>query len=179
MGNIFVPKKILALSFRCFCRFCSSVLFPPFTSPAFISEKFWYRALSTLWAQKGLKAGFFLLVLLGLTISVIMYFSSTSCLSVFLEKGEGSAISYGTSYLKIISVFYALCFIGNVFVGYFRGIGRVMIPFIGTTSHLTLRVILTRLLISRLGLSAVTIATGAGWILVVVYQLIMYRKART
>lgn len=129
--------------------------------------------------QQGLKAGFFLLVLLGLTISVTMFFSSAACLSVFLEKGKGSAISYGTSYLEIISVFYILCFIGNVFVGYFRGIGRVMIPFIGTTSHLTLRVILTWLLISRLELSAVAIATGAGWILVVVYQLIMYRKTRT
>ena len=68
---------------------------------------------------------------------------------------------------------YVLCFIGNAFVDYFRGVGRVLIPFLGTTLHLTLRVVLSWLSIGRLRLSAVAAATGAGWILVVNYYFII------
>ena len=59
-------------------------------------------------------------------------------------------------------------------MGCFRGLGHVGVPFIGTTLHLSLRVILTHLLVMQLGLPAVAFATGAGWILVVCYQMLKY-----
>lgn len=39
----------------------------------------------------------------------------------------------------------------------------------GATSHITLRVILSWILVSRLGLSAIALATGLGWVWVVVF----------
>ena len=68
--------------------------------------------------------------------------------------------------MKLVALFYTLCFTGNTFAGYFDGVGRVSIPFIGATSHITLRVVLSWLLIGKMGLPAVALATGIGWLLV-------------
>lgn len=135
----------------------------------FISQN--YGAGNSERVTKGLKEGLALLVLLGCTISGIMYVSSPAFLTVFLGHANPVSMEYGISYLHIIALFYVLCFIGNAFVGYFRGIGKVMIPFLGTTFHLTLRVILSWYLIAQFGLSAVAIATGAGWVLIVCYYI--------
>ena len=68
--------------------------------------------------------------------------------------------------MKLVALFYTLCFTGNTFAGYFNGVGRVSIPFLGATSHIALRVMLSWLLVERLGLPAVALATGLGWLLV-------------
>lgn len=124
----------------------------------------------------GLRQGLLLHIILGITLSIIMFLTAKTGMLIFLKADETRAFDYGTSYLKIISFFYVLCFIGNAFVGYFRGIGKVIVPIIGTTLHITLRVVVSYLLISKLGLSAVAVATGLGWILVVVYQITIDRK---
>ena len=46
------------------------------------------------------------------------------------NKTDGAFLA-ATGYLKIVAVFYVFCFTGNTFAGYFDGIGRVNIPFIG------------------------------------------------
>lgn len=66
----------------------------------------------------------------------------------------------------MISCFYLFCFLGASFVGYFRGTGRVKLPVLGTTIHISIRVVLSYLLIGRLRLGAIAIATGIGWIAV-------------
>ncbi len=123
----------------------------------------------------GFKNGLLLNIWLGITLSLLMFFGAAPGIRLFLGSSDTLALSYGVGYLKVISFFYLLCFIGCAFVGYFRGTGRVHIPFWGTTLHISLRVILSYLLVSRLGLPAIAVATGCGWILVVSFQLIMYR----
>lgn len=54
-----------------------------------------------------------------------------------------------TNYMFVVCLFYIFCFIGNAFVGSYRGIGKVDVPFKGTTMHVTLRVILSYLLIHQ------------------------------
>lgn len=70
------------------------------------------------------------------------------------------------NYLKFVALFYTLCFTGNTFAGYFNGIGKVSVPFLGATSHIALRVVLSWLLVGKMGLPAVALATGLGWVLV-------------
>ena len=53
-------------------------------------------------------------------------------------------------YLKLVALFYTLCFTGNTFAGYFNGIGQVSVPFLGATSHIALRVVLSWLLVNAL-----------------------------
>lgn len=68
--------------------------------------------------------------------------------------------------MRLVAVFYTLCFIGNTFAGYFDGMGRVLLPFIGAAGHIALWVVLSWLLVGRMGLPAVALATGIGWLLV-------------
>ena len=70
--------------------------------------------------------------------------------------------------------FYILCFLGNTFVGYFRGRGQVTVPVYGTIIQISARVILSYALIRPMGLSGVALATGLGWVLVVSFHSLMY-----
>ena len=81
------------------------------------------------------------------------------------NKTDGAFLA-ATGYLKIVAVFYVFYFTGNTFAGYFDGIGRVNIPFIGAVGHITLRVILSWIFVSQFQLNAVAVATGIGWMLV-------------
>lgn len=80
----------------------------------------------------------------------------------------------GAEYMETIAIFYVLCFIGSAFVGWYRGSGKVNIPVIGTILHISIRVILSYLLIQRFGLKSVAFATGIGWVFVVLFQYIIF-----
>ena len=69
---------------------------------------------------------------------------------------------------------YCASFYCTVFVGWFRGRGQVMVPVAGTTFQLTIRVALSWLLIGKMGLRAVALATGIGWIGVVAFHGTMF-----
>lgn len=81
-------------------------------------------------------------------------------------------------YIFVVALFYEFCFIGYAFVGYFKGLGWVNIPVIGTTMHVILRVILSILFVQKYGLLAVGLATGIGWACLNVYQVFVYRRKR-
>ncbi|MBT9779884.1 MATE family efflux transporter [Clostridium sp. MCC353] len=125
--------------------------------------------------RAGLKNGFILLSCLGLFLSLVMYAGARPFTALLTGNNQPSPLTSGTAYLRVISVFYPLCFIGNAFVGYFRGTGRVNIPVIGTTLHISIRVLLSCLLAPSLGLPAISLATGAGWAAVVTFFILLAR----
>ncbi len=129
-------------------------------------------------ARRGLSVGLFLLLILGIASSLAMFLFARPCVGVFMgSKGFTSvSLQEGVGYLRAMSVFYILSFIGNAFVGYFRGIGRFNIPLVGTTIQITLRVIFSYTLASRFGLNAVAIATCIGWGAIVAFQIRVYRS---
>jgi Na+-driven multidrug efflux pump len=113
---------------------------------------------------------------LGLCCSLVMYLTADVTVRLMLGINEGTAYDNACLYMRTIALFYTFCFTGNTFAGYFNGIGKVSIPFIGAISHITLRVILSWLLVPRLGLQAVAIATGLGWIWVNLFWTIIYLR---
>lgn len=122
--------------------------------------------------REGLRKGLALSFTLGVVLSVLMFISARAGMHLFLDRDAIEAIAHGVGYLQLMSIFYVLCFSGNAFVGYFRGIGRMRIPLIGTTMHIIVRAALSYLLIDSMGLKAVALATGIGWILLAAYQII-------
>ena len=128
--------------------------------------------------QKGFRTGFCLMMGLVVTISVIMALLAAPCSTLLIGSGQEASVTSAIGYLRLISVFYFLCFVGNVFVGYYRGRGMVQVPVIGTCLHITVRVILSYLLAGRMGLRAVALATGIGWMFVVAYHSSVYRRLR-
>lgn len=129
-------------------------------------------------ARSGFQNGLVMLTLLGFILSFIIFISTKRLLHLFVPEGSTDVISYGVLYLHIISIFYFLCFIGSAFVGFYRGSGKVNIPLIGTTLHISVRVLLSYLLASSMGLGAIALATGIGWIVVVSYQTLIFRRIR-
>ena len=103
---------------------------------------------------------------MGLAMSLIMYVSASTSVGFMLETRSGAAFENARDYLELVALFYTLCFTGNTFAGYFNGIGKVSVPFLGATSHIALRVVLSWLLVDKMGLPAVALAAGLGWVLV-------------
>jgi len=116
-----------------------------------------------------------LLLALGLLCSLLMYLTAGGTVGAMLGSHSGAAYDNGRQYMRTIALFYVFCFTGNTFAGYFDGCGRVSIPFIGAISHIALRVVLSRRLIGSMGLNAVAVATGIGWVLVNLFWGVLYR----
>ena len=87
----------------------------------------------------------------------------------FLD-GEAESAALGASYLRLMGCFYFLSFMGHSYVGHYRGIGRMNITFWGTTLQIAVRVVLTYALAGAMGLDAVALATGLGWVAIVLFH---------
>ena len=118
------------------------------------------------------------MVLLGLFLSILMAAAARPGTLLLMSSPSPGAVEESVSYMRVVSIFYILCFAGNTFVGFYRGIGMVQVPVIGTCLHISLRVMFSYLLIRSMGLSGVGLATGIGWGAVVLFQIFLYRKKR-
>jgi len=121
----------------------------------------------------GFARGAALVISLGVAFSFFMHLCAAPLSGLFLERG-GEAMRLSVSYLQAISWFYFLSFTGHSFVGWYRGVGRMNITFIGTTLQIAVRVVGTYLLVSSMGLDAVALATGLGWVIIVAFQLTVF-----
>lgn len=128
--------------------------------------------------KEGLRQGLLLHIGMGIVIPAVMFAAAEPGLEIFVNREQTEIFAEGVAYLRLISVFYILCFVGSAFVGFFRGTGRISVPVIGTTINIGIRVVLARLLVCRFGLAGLAAATGAGWMAVVSFQLWNLRKMR-
>lgn len=128
--------------------------------------------------RAGLRQGLTVMITLAVTLSVLMIIVTKEAVILLMGNPSLTVLKNADQYMIVISVFYFLCFTGSSFVGYFRGIGRVEVPVIGTIIQISIRVVISYLLIDRLGLKAVALATGIGWAVIVLYQIFTYQKTR-
>lgn len=117
-----------------------------------------------------------LMVLICAVGCILMVLFCKPLTSLFVSLDSVKVVSQTYDYIVIVALFYEFCFIGYAFVGYFKGLGLVNVPVIGTTMHVILRVILSFLFVQKYGLLAVGLATGIGWACLNVYQVIFYKK---
>lgn len=118
---------------------------------------------------QGFQRGTVMIIAAGLVFSVLMMLIPQPMSALFLGRtGDSTELCIG--YLKIMGWFYFLCFVGHAFVGWYRGVGRMSITFVGTTLQIVLRVIGTYLLVDTMGLNAVALATGLGWGVAVLFH---------
>ncbi len=100
----------------------------------------------------------------GVFFACIMFLFARQAIHLMLGNSSGVEFTEGVGYLQTVAIFYIFCFTGNTFTGYYNGIGKVLIPFIGAAGHIMIRVVLSWILFPVLGLNAVAIATGIGWV---------------
>jgi len=109
----------------------------------------------------------------------ILLFATAEPASLFMLGGaRDAALVESVQYLRIVLCFYLLNFTGCAFVGFYRGVGHLSAPAIGSTLHIILRVILSGLLAPRLKLAAVAVASGIGWLLAVIFHVYVYLRGR-
>ena len=115
--------------------------------------------------KESFRSSLFLMLAMGLAMTLIMYVSASTSVGFMLGTRSGAAFENARDYLKLAALFYTLCFTGNTFAGYFNGIGKVSVPFLGATSHIALRVVLSWLLVGKMGLPAVALeqASAGCW----------------
>ncbi len=129
--------------------------------------------------KEGFWVGYKLIVCLGAIVALFTFLFSANIAAALFGATESETIALVYSYFKVISVFYLLEFSCNCFAGYFRGIGKVLVPFTGTTLQIIIRVILFYFFLPYLGLAGLALATGIGWIGIFIYQLVCIKKYRT
>ena len=117
-----------------------------------------------------------LLLSFGLLCSAFLWLTAPVTSAFMLSGAGGNAFRQAAGYLRMISIFYPLCFLGNTFAGYFDGIGKPQIPFVGASSHITLRVILSFLWLPGGSLPALALATGIGWLWVNLFWTFLYLR---
>ncbi len=126
--------------------------------------------------REGFGRGQRLLFFFGIFMSLVMILGAEPCLRLVLPAGGTAALTPAMGYLRLVACFYLFNFLGSGQAGYFRGRGLVHLPVIGATGHISLRVLLSFLLVPVMGLPAVALATGLGWIGVVTFWSILVRR---
>lgn len=115
-------------------------------------------------ADASFRCSFCLLLLIGAFISCMLFFLAPAASKILLGTFSGDAIDSSVQYLRLIAVFYILCYLGGAFVGYFNGLGKVAVSFAGAVCQILLRTVLSWGLIPTLQLNAIAVATGIGWL---------------
>ena len=126
--------------------------------------------------REGYARGQRLLFFFGFFMSLVMILGAEPCLRLVLPAEGASGLAPAMGYLRLVACFYVFNFLGSGQAGYFRGRGLVNIPVIGATGHISLRAALSFLLAPALGLPAVALATGLGWMGVVTFWSVLVRR---
>ena len=125
--------------------------------------------------REGFHKGQRLLSCLGLFMSLVMILGAEPFLRLVLPTDSPSVLGPAMGYLRLVACFYLFNSLGSGLVGYFQGRGRINLPVIGATGHITFRVILSLILAPVMGLPAVALASGLGWAGVVTFWSVLVR----
>ena len=125
-------------------------------------------------AFQGFFRGWATLVSIGFVVAALLYVTARPGVALFVGEGQREAITEGVSYMRMLAFFYLFSYTGSCFVGFYRGSGRINIPFIGTTIQISVRVVLSYWLAPTMGLTAVALATGLGWMAIVTFQSTLF-----
>ncbi len=98
----------------------------------------------------------------------------TPIMNLFAPHPGAEMITIGVSYLSIKAFFFVMPCITNGLQGYFRGMGKMTLTLIATLIQITLRVIVTILLVPRSGISGEAYACFVGWMAMTVFEMGYY-----
>ena len=121
-------------------------------------------------ALEGFLKGGAMVIGMGLCFSAALVLGGDWFVTIFLDAKEVLAREAGGGYLRLLGWFYFLSFTGHAYVGHFRGEGRMKVTFWGTTTQIAVRVVGTYLLVDAMGLNSVALATGIGWVVIVLFH---------
>ena len=123
---------------------------------------------------KGFHSGLIIGIFYTLFIAAVVYCFPEVLMGLFLNGGEINIIQMGSSYLRSMAVFYLATAFTQTMQGLFRGLGHLNVTLLGSLIQIGIRVLITYLMIHTLGINAVAIGTGIGWLCMIVYETIVW-----
>jgi putative MATE family efflux protein len=127
--------------------------------------------------RKGFIASYKIELIYSAFLMVGIYFGAHWLIYPFVGDEGAKVIESGVSYLQTMAFFYFLPGLTNAYQGYFRGIGKLKVTLNSTFFQITARAIAAYILAPHFGLSGVAFACLAGWIVMLSYEVPVFRKA--
>ena len=119
-----------------------------------------------------------ILIIFGIACSAFLWMTAPQTSAFMLSGNGGEAFTQAVGYLRLVSFFYMFCFLGSTYAGYYNGIGKPKITFMGSVSQITIRVILSFLWLPGGSLRSLALATGLGWMWCCLFWTLIYLKTQ-
>ena len=111
--------------------------------------------------EQGFRSGMMLEICAGVMVSLAVLLLRRPLMSVFSDDAQ--IVEEGLRYFSIIPFFYWLPCLSNGMQGYFRGTGHMKTSLAASLTQISVRVAVTLLTVSSMGIPGVGLACVAGW----------------
>ncbi|MBQ6399540.1 MAG: MATE family efflux transporter [Clostridia bacterium] len=118
---------------------------------------------------EGYRKGMTLELCVGLVISAVVLLLRAPLMSLFTT--DESMVLLGVHYFDVIGFCYWLPHLSNGLQGYYRGTGSMKASLLGSLTQISVRVLVTLLLVPTMGIGGVGIACVAGWFAMLLWGL--------
>ena len=127
----------------------------------------------------GYKASILMVFIYSVIITGIIFVFGTPIMGLFLDNGTaGSAMSYGLSYIKTVSVFYPVMGVMFVSNGLLRGAGDMRSFLVSSMVNLFSRIIIAYTMSHFIGEAAIWWSIPIGWCIGAVISFICIKKGK-
>ena len=126
--------------------------------------------------KEGFNAGFKLVAMLSIPLTIIYFVFSKQLVCFFLNNPSDQALATGIEILHILAPFYIIVATKLVADGVLRGAGMMKQFMTATFTDLILRVVLAYALSGIMGTTGIWIAWPIGWCIATIISLIFYKK---
>ncbi len=122
--------------------------------------------------RKGFFTGIGMELCYGVFIALMTFIFRRQIVSLFVTgTAAQEVISIGSKYLSVMAFFYLWPAMTNGFQGFFRGMGRMKMTILGTTTQISIRTLFTILLAPNMGIQGIAYASMIGWSAMLLFEV--------
>ena len=109
---------------------------------------------------------------------IVFFFFGKEMLSMFMGSESKEAMDTGIQFLKVVSPFYIIISLKLIADGVLRGSGAMKMFMISTFSDLILRVALSYILATSMGILGIWLSWPIGWLVGTIFSLAFYKSEK-
>ena len=183
VGKLFIQGMVNSLGVSTMAAFNAVGKIEDF---ALVPERSLANAMTTFTAQndgagrkdrvrQGLIKGLLLELGYFVFICLVILWLHRPMLGLF--SGEAATLDEGSRYFRVMAFFYWLPALTNGIQGFFRGMKHMKVTLFLTLTQISVRVLVTWLVIGRLGITGIAYACAAGWTAMLIVAAVYFRRA--
>ncbi len=125
--------------------------------------------------REGFSIGMKLEIAYGISIGLTTLLFRRPILSIFISgDGADEVVREGSKYLFFMAFFYLFPALTNGVQGFFRGMGKMMTTIFATFVQISIRTLCSYLLIPRIGIVGIALASAIGWSVMLLFEVPYY-----